>query len=199
MVKSCYSSIKSSFLAVCSLLILGLASCSLDYGTGLADELEESIPDMVLVDFSRTIMENRQKRFVLAASRGEVFTSQKKTRLENVEFSEFASDGSGELVAEGRADSAVFWSDTESADLYGAVAFRSIKNGIIVESGNLRWDGEKRLLVSGGDSLTTLIDDDGSRISGSGFQADAARRTFRFTRTVNGQVMPKRRAGVITE
>lgn len=170
-------------------------SCSLDYGPTIADALAETMPDMVLVDFSRTVVENGNPRFVLEAARGEIYSSQKKTRLEGVSFSEYASDGSGVLVAQGRADSGVFWSDTESADLFGAVSFYSERDGIRVESGNLRWDGQKRTLSSGGDSTTTLSDRDGSRLSGSGFQADAARRSFSFSRRVDGALAVRQAAG----
>ncbi|HOX92465.1 MAG TPA: LPS export ABC transporter periplasmic protein LptC [Spirochaetales bacterium] len=179
----------TGLLAAALALLLGaLSACSMDYGPAISDTLTESIPDMVLVDFSRTIVENGQRRFVLNAARGEVYSSQNKTRLQDVRFAEYASDGSGTLVAEGRADSGAFWSDTESADLFGAVSFYSEKDGLRVESGNLRWDGKKRTLSSGGDTTTTLKRNDGSSLSGSGFQADAARRSFSFTRRVDGSL-----------
>ncbi len=56
-----------------------------------------------------------------------------------------------------------------------------------VESGYLEWDGEARVLRSRSDTVTTLLDDDGSRLSGAGFEADAARRSFSFRSGAEGR------------
>lgn len=165
-----------------------LSGCSLDYGAALSESLAADVPDMVIYDFAHTVVENGFPLFRLNAEKAELFTSLNKTRLSAVSFSQYASDGSGRLVTEGRADTAVFWTKTESADLYGAVSFRSEEEGLRVESGNIKWDGEARTLTSGNDTVTTLIDDDGSRLAGSGFSADGARRSFSFAQRVDGTI-----------
>ncbi len=181
--------------AALSLAAALLAACSLDYGPGLSEEFAEDMPEMVITDFDHTVVENGRPVFTIRAGRAESYGKLGKTRLERVSFVEYSSAGDGSVVAEGRADSAVFWTETESADLYGAVSFRSARDGVTVESGNLRWDGEKRLLTSGNDTVTTLMDDDGSRLSGSGFSADAARRSFSFGRRIDGTINPGGDAG----
>lgn len=167
-------------------LAAGLLGCSLDYGQALSEELAADVPDMVVYDFSHTIVQDGRPLFRLRADRAESYRNMKKTALAGVSFTEYSSDGAGRVVAEGRADSAVFWEETESAELYGAVRFSSARDGVRIETGNLVWDGQTRMLSSGTDTITTLSDDDGSRLSGSGFTADAARRRFSFTRRVDG-------------
>jgi hypothetical protein len=108
-------------------------------------------------------------------------------KLEGVRFTEYATDGSGTVAAEGRANSAVFHTDTESAELSGSVSFRSAHEGVTVTSGYLAWNGQTRVLGSRAETVTELKKDDGSGLSGSGFSADAARRTFAFHNRATGQ------------
>lgn len=161
-----------------------VVSCSLDYGEALAEELGEDVPDSILYGFQHTVVENGKPRFRLEADLAENFQVTGRTRLTGVRFSEFNAGGG--LVAEGTADSAVFFPDTETAELTGSVSFRRESDGLAVNSGYLKWDGEARLLTSRSDTLTTLRDGDGSRLSGAGFQADAARRSFSFDKGADG-------------
>ncbi|MBU1079360.1 MAG: LPS export ABC transporter periplasmic protein LptC [Spirochaetes bacterium] len=168
------------------------AGCSLDYGTELAEDLGDEIPDTVAIGFQHTVVEDGSPRFRLEADRGESYQAQKKMKLEGVRFVEYAPGG-GEPSAEGSADSAVFHTDTESAEFSGAVLFRSVQDGVTVESGYLEWDGEARVLSSRAEIVTTLSDDDGTSLSGSGFGADAARRSFSFGNRAEGRfVTPKK-------
>jgi len=173
--------------AVWAIILVALSACSLDYGTGLSSELGEGVPDMVVTGFSHTIVENGSPRFRIEADRGESFESRALMKLEAVRFTEFAADGSGATAAEGRADSALFYTDTESAELSGAVSFRSTHEGVTVTSGYLKWNGQTRVLESRAETVTELKKDDGSSLSGSGFSADAARRSFVFRNRATGQ------------
>ncbi len=167
-------------------LVMVVSGCSLDYGSALAEDLGDGIPDTVVLDFSHTVVENSAPRFRLEAARGESYQALRKMKLVDVRFTEYsASDG--EISTEGRADSAVFYTDTESAELSGAVRFYSASDGVTVESGYLKWDGEARILESRADTVTSLSDDDGTRLSGSGFKADAARKSFSFDNRADGR------------
>ncbi|HPE35552.1 MAG TPA: LPS export ABC transporter periplasmic protein LptC [Spirochaetales bacterium] len=159
-------------------------SCSLDYGTGMVEELGQDTPDAVLVDFVHTVVEKGVPRFRLEAERGESFQEAGTIRLSNVSFVEFEA-GSDAILTEGRADSAVYITATESAEMSGNVTFSRKPDSLDVESGYLRWDGEAKTLVGRADTRTTLSFE-GSSLSGSGFNADASRRTFSFTRRVDG-------------
>lgn len=173
-----------------------VSACSLDYGVALGEDLDERIPDTVVFNFVHTIVENGSPRFRLSAQRAEAFRSDHTLKLTGVRFTEYAkaelepggsrSVAAPVLVAEGSADWAVFNTETESAVLTGTVRVRSASDGITVTSAFISWDGEARLLESGSESITTIQDDEGSRVSGAGFKADAARRSFGFTERTTG-------------
>jgi LPS export ABC transporter protein LptC len=173
-----------------------VSACSLDYGVGLGENLDERIPDTVIFNFVHTVVENGSPRFRLSAQRAEAFRSTRTLKLVGVSFVEYERVAPGPngtrsiavpvVVAEGRADSAVFNTETESAELTGTVSVRSARDGITVTSSFISWDGEARLLESGSEAITTIQDDDGSRVSGAGFKADAARRSFGFSERTTG-------------
>jgi hypothetical protein len=180
-----------------ALVVFSLVSaCSLDYGAALGENLDERIPDTVIFNFVHTIVENGSPRFRLSAERADAFRSTRTLKLVGVSFVEYeraapGPDGSRStavpvVVAEGRADSAVFNTESESADLTGNVRVRSARDGVAVSSAFIRWDGEARLLEGPSESVTTIQDDDGSRVSGAGFKADAARRSFGFSERTTG-------------
>lgn len=162
------------------------ASCSLDYGAAMAENLADDVPDTVVLGFSHTVVENGSPRFRLEAERGESYQAQKKMKLTGVSFTEY-EPGTRNVSAQGSADAAVFFTDTESAELSGSVRFHSSQDGVTVESGYLSWDGQARILQSRAETLTSLRDDDGSGLSGAGFSADANRRSFTFGNRADGR------------
>jgi len=181
--------------AVLSLAIASaaLSGCSLDYGTAMADDLAEDVPDTIVFGFSHTVVENGSPRFRLEAERGESYQAQKKMKLTGVRFTEYIA-GKREVATEGNADLAVFYTDTESAELSGSVRFHSSHDGITVESGYLEWDGEARVLKSRAETVTSLTDDDGTSLSGAGFSADAAHRSFSFDNRADGRFVTPEKA-----
>jgi len=172
--------------AVAMAAVALLAGCSLDYGDGLAEDLSESVPDTVVYGFSHTVIERGVPSFRIEAERAESYQAKRLMVLSGVRFSEYGRDGV-ELLSEGGAERAVFHTDTESAELSGSVRFYYAPDGLSVESGYLEWDGEARRLSSRADTVTTLRDDDGSGLSGSGFTADAASRSFEFGNRADGR------------
>lgn len=179
-------SLKKSFVktAIASAILI-LVGCSLDYGVAMAEDLAEDTPDTVLLGFSHTVVENGLPRFRLEAERGESYQTLKKMKLTGVSFTEY-EPGSKKISAQGSADSAIFYTDTESAELSGSVRFHAFQDGLTVESGYLEWDGQERLLRSRAETVTSLKDKDGSSLSGAGFSADANRRAFTFGNRADG-------------
>lgn len=169
-----------------AMLAASAFGCSLDYGTELAEDIGEGTPDAVVIGFEHTVVENGKPRFRISAKRGESFRELEKMKLSGVKFVEYSPDGDGKVVSEGSADSAVLYTDTESAEMSGSVLLSSARDGITVSSAYLKWDGDARTLESRADAVTTLADDDGSSLSGSGFKVDAATRSFEFGRRVDG-------------
>ncbi len=174
-----------SFWAIVSLAVLMASGCSLDYGSAMADDLAEDMPDTVVIGFVHTVVDNSSPRFRLEAERAESYQTKRLMKLKSVTFTEF-KPGSTVVASEGRADSAVLHTDTESAEFSGAVFIRSMHDGITVESGYLEWDGQARMLKSRAETVTSIRDDDGTSLAGSGFSADASTRSFSFQNRADG-------------
>ena len=70
-----------------------LGACSLDYGQAMLKELEASLPDLVLYDFTHTVVEGGSPRFRLQAELGESYRREQRMELFGVEFTEFDAQG----------------------------------------------------------------------------------------------------------
>ncbi len=165
-------------------IVMALPSCSLNYNPDMAEELSEQIPDAVIYDFERYVIQNAKPRFRLQARKGSFFEKAGKIVMESVDFTEYALDGSGE-AARGHADTGTFYTKTESAELNGKVFFSSETDSITLSSGYLYWDGKERTIASRLDTVTTVTSKESS-LSGAGFKGDAKTRDFSFGEHVDG-------------
>ncbi len=170
--------------AVSFIVLAVFGSCSLQYNPEMAEELTEEIPDTVLYDFERVVVQNAKPRFRLQAKKGSIFEKAGKIRMESVDFTEYALDGSG-ATGSGHADSGIFFTKTESAELNGSVFFSSSRDSITVSSGYLYWDGKERTIASRLDTVTTVTSKQ-STLSGAGFKGDAKTREYSFMEHITG-------------
>ena len=168
------------------LLLLTVSACSLDYQeiTGLG-ELADSIPEAVLNDFIHRAVKDTIMVFSLEAEEAQLFQRQKKTLLTKVRFKEY--DNQGNVAVEGQANSAVYYTDTENAEIYGAIYFRSNQEEITLYASTLFWDKGNRVLKSDSEQRVRIEKDDGAYINGSGFSVDARRKELHYTRGVFGK------------
>ena len=165
-------------LLLCALC--ALAACSLDYEQAeITEELSDEIPETVLLDFTHTVVEDGRPVFIISAERAENYTERKQTVLSEVSFAEYDSDG--EAVTEGVADSAIFFTDTENAELRGNISFYSAAEEGRVEAEYLEWNREERELTSNPTDPVLLENESGSRIRGSGFRADFTLKQIEFS------------------
>jgi LPS export ABC transporter protein LptC len=164
-------------------------ACSFDYGqASLGERLSEDLPNTVLENFEHTVVQDGKPIFRLMAARAETYDTRKETRLREVSFVEY-DQRDGQAVTAGRADSAVFFSDTEDAELSGSISFYSKRSGAGLEGGYLYWDAERKVLEGRRDRLITITRDDGSSIRGEGFSADARHRSVSFTGRTSGSIV----------
>jgi LPS export ABC transporter protein LptC len=170
-----------TFLHLLVLCVLcSLFGCSLDYAQAeITEELSEEIPETVLTDFTHTVVENGRPEFVISADRAENFTERKQTVLFQVTFAEYDSDGS--VVTEGVADRAVFFTDTENAELRGNISFYSASEEGRIEAQYLEWNREERRLTSNPADQVLLAKESGSQIRGTGFRADFTLKQIEFS------------------
>jgi LPS export ABC transporter protein LptC len=174
--------------AAAIVLTLVLGSCSL---AGFAPEVQsEDMPTAAFSDYAHTVVVRGKKNFELKASRAEVYESSKKTVLTNVSFAEYDPD-TGELLSLGRADSAIYYSDTKDAEFSGNVRLESKKQDSVLEGEYLRWSDKDKRLEGRLDRIVTVSRSDGSWVSGAGFEADARKKDFSFRGSAEGQIETK--------
>jgi LPS export ABC transporter protein LptC len=167
-----------------------LPSCSL---AGLASQVaanEEELPTAIFSDYAHTLVVRGKRNFVLEAARAELYETSKRTLLTGVTFSEYDPD-TGELLSLGRADEAVYHSDTKDAEFSGSVLLESKKQDAVLQGEFLRWIDKDKRLEGRLDRTVTISRADGSRVSGAGFEADARRRAFSFRESVEGRIESK--------
>jgi LPS export ABC transporter protein LptC len=168
-----------------SFFILG---CSLDYrGAFESEKLQEQIPDTILINFKHIVVEDNKKLFQIEAKQAMIFNKTKETVLKDVHFLEY--DKNGQVVTEGLADNARFHSDTENAEIWGAVYFYSAREGAELTTASLSWEKESRILKAGPEDLVKINKDDGSFIQGKGFIADMRRKSVSFMSQVWGSIV----------
>lgn len=166
-----------------------LSGCSLA-GYAPRQEEEGELPSLVFTNYSHTLVVRGKKSFELKAARAETYETSKKTVLTDVSFSEFDPD-SGELLSFGKADSAIYHTDTKDAEFSGSVRLESKKQDAILQGEYLRWIDKDRRLEGRLDRTVTISRADGSRVSGAGFEAEARTRSFSFRESVEGRIEPK--------
>jgi LPS export ABC transporter protein LptC len=165
-------------------------SCSLaGYASQAAEGLEEA-PTAVFTDYSHTVVVRGKKNFVLKAARAELYETSKRTLLSSVSFSEYDPD-TGDLLSLGRADDAIYHTDTKDAEFSGSVRLESKRQDAILQGEYLRWIDKEKRLEGRLDRTVTISRADGSRVSGAGFEADARRRAFTFRESVEGRIESK--------
>jgi LPS export ABC transporter protein LptC len=165
-----------------------LFACRFNYGElNVSDALAKSIPDIVLENYESTSVDNGKVIFRIAAKRAELFEAMKETHLSDVSFAEYDSSD-GAVITSGRAATAVYFTDTENAEISGDLYVYSRKNGASLEGAYLYWDKAKKTLVGRRDRLITIKKDDGSLLKGEGFSADAKTRSIEYLGHAEGQI-----------
>jgi LPS export ABC transporter protein LptC len=183
----------SAFVAASAAVILATATftaCSLAGYSAREALSEEELPTGVFTDYSHTVVVRGKKNFELKAARAELYLAGKKTVLVGVRFSEFDT-GTGELLSLGRAENAIYHTDTKDAEFFGGVRLESKKDDAILQGEYLRWIDKNKKLEGRLDRIVTISRADGSSVSGAGFDADARKRSFAFRESVEGRIESK--------
>jgi LPS export ABC transporter protein LptC len=162
------------------------SGCSLNYSEGEeGGELSDAVPDLVFNKFVHTAVDGEKLVFQLEAEKAQLFNKKKTTVLTNVRFVEY--DDAGAVSIEGRAGGAVYYNDSENADLSGGVSGWSAADKVSFQAEALFWKKDDRLLQSKGNEIVRIEKDDGSYIEGMYFTIDAARKSLTFDAAVRGR------------
>jgi len=178
---------RSGAALVCAVFAACLlsAACSLDYQAAVAEEqAAEGIPDTVATDLVHRIHRDGRLSLQLEAARAETFNSRNETILKNAHFIEF--DSSGGKATEGTAGRVLYHTDTENAEISGAVRVHSAAEKGNVSAETLAWKNKEKILSAPPDEQVLIRKDDGSVISGRGFQGDFRTRQVSFSGPVRG-------------
>ena len=177
-----------------ALALLGLAlgtalgGCTFDYGDGAGPEqLADEIPETILTAVTHTVVRDGRVVAEIRAQRVENFPATGRAVLSDVRYAEF--DGDGAVAASGKADRAVYYMESENAEVAGAVELRSVAQKASLTAEELHWDRAGRLLSTGPEQIVAIIRDDGSRVRGAGFEAELRRKTIHFSGPVNGRLV----------
>jgi LPS export ABC transporter protein LptC len=176
---------------VAALAVIALtAGCSLDYEGITAEETASAgIPDTVAVNVVHRVHKGGRLSLQLEAARAETWSSKNQTILSDARFVEF--DESGGTATEGRARRIVYHTDTEDAEVEGGVHVHSASEKGDVSAENLAWENKPKRLTAPVNEEVVIHKDDGTLISGRGFQGDFRRRQLVFTGPVQGVYVSK--------
>lgn len=168
------------------LIALCAAGCSLDYSSAQVEvEADQSIPDTISVGIIYRMVKNSRPVIELKADRAETYNARKETILTAARFTEF--DKEGGIATDGRAQSVVYYTETENAEISGSVYVHSAAEEGSISTDSLSWENKTRILTADPDALVVVKKDDGSYISGRGFVGDFRVKEVRFSGPVEGK------------
>ena len=169
----------------CVLLVLACASCSIDYREGqMVEDLEDTVPNIRMTGLRHRLATKDRIIMEMTVQNSESFEGVKKILLTGVNFREYGQEG--ELTAEGKADRVAYHTDTKNAEITGNIELVSHREKGGIRAQSLYWDDARRFLSASPDEQTEIFDEDGSLLSGKGFQADIKRLIVSFLETVDG-------------
>lgn len=167
------------------LLPLLLLACSFDYGI-MDEEEEDSISDLVLQNFEYVRVIDKNIQIKMQGDRAEKWERAQKMAVERLKFAQYKSDGKT-IGASGRAGSAIILFDSGDIELSDGVQLYAQEDDLIIESGQLSWYDDERILLSPDNSWVLMKEQNGTMISGLGFGADARGHRWEFANTVSGR------------
>jgi LPS export ABC transporter protein LptC len=166
-------------------LVVLLAGCSIDYqGASTEEQTPSGIPDTVAVGLLHRVHKDGRLTLELEAARAESWNAKNQTILTDAHFVEF--DEKGGKATEGEARTVIYHSDTENAEISGAVHVRSAAEEGDVRAERLSWENKTRRLTAPPADRVTIRKEDGSSLTGTGFTGDFMRRKLSFAGPVQG-------------
>jgi LPS export ABC transporter protein LptC len=166
-------------------LVIFLCSCSIDYQGATTEGPEPSgIPDTVAIGLLHRVHKDGRLTLELEAARAESWNSKSQTILTDAHFVEF--DEKGGTATEGEARRVVYHTDTENAEISGAVHVHSAAEEGDVRAETLSWENKTRRLTAPPSEQVTIHKDNGTSLTGTGFSGDFMNRKVTFAGPVQG-------------
>jgi LPS export ABC transporter protein LptC len=158
-------------------------ACTFDYGEETS--ANENLPDIVMgnVEYVRVRDGDPVVRF--KAQLAERYESRQTMELQNFSFEQFYAHGEA-VNATGQAGSALVQLDSGNLQLEKNILLAVDSEDITIETDNLSWQDEQRILAGSETDTVDIQRSDGTLFSGTGFTADARSRTWTFSGSVEG-------------
>ena len=171
------------FFLIIILLLFG--SCSFDYKEAMVDEeISGGTPNAVIINLEETVIKKGIISHSLKAEKAAAYDKKNLTVFTNIQFTEY--DKTGEIATEGEVGNASFYSDTENIELEKSFRVESLQQGYYIKGQSMFWDGEAKVLTSDFENEITIGKEDGSYITGKGFNSKASNNSFAFEGGIQG-------------
>ena len=168
-----------SIIVSLGLTILG---CTFDYGSG---EEERDRPDIVMENIEYVRVRGGDPIVRFRAEHAERWEDQQIMDIMNFSFEQFDNEWENSN-AEGEAGSARIELNSGDVSMRGGVRISIESEDLIIQTENLGWNDNDRILSGGPEDAVEIERSDGTTFRGLGFSANARSRTWEFTGEVRG-------------
>ncbi|MCL2442963.1 MAG: LPS export ABC transporter periplasmic protein LptC [Treponema sp.] len=168
---------------ICVLSILITISCTFDYGDGGSSD--EILPEIVMINVEYVRVRSADPIARIQAERAERYDKLGIMKLEHLSFEQYGEKGE-EVYLFGTAGNASFVIDSGDITLDNGVRIEVESEDIVIETKELDWKDEPRILSSGPNEEVFISQENGSIITGIGLRVDTRKRTWDFFGTVSG-------------
>ncbi|MDR2543678.1 MAG: LPS export ABC transporter periplasmic protein LptC [Treponema sp.] len=174
---------KNAVFFLISFLILFICACTFEYDEDGNSNRET--PDLIMINVEYVRVRASDPIARVQAERAERYESRGIMILQNAEFEQFGERGN-EVNSSGWAGSASV--DINSGDVLMShgVRLEIESEDIILETNQLDWKDDPRILSSGEQDEVKIIQENGTNLIGIGLVADARMRSWVFNGAVTG-------------
>jgi LPS export ABC transporter protein LptC len=165
-----------------------LSACSFDYEN--ADGSGEKGAVVIMREMEYVRVQEGNPAIRIRAEEARRYEERHTMELDEFSFERFDSAGSAEnpaVSAQGKAGTALIELDTGNFAMDGGVSIQEHSEGISIETPDISWKNEERILSAPGEVQITRSD--GSTLSGKGLTADMRRRSWEFAEAVKGSII----------
>jgi len=174
---------KNFLYSVFILLIPLMIACTFDYGE--TESTERETPDLIMknVEYMRVRSADPIARF--QAERAERYEKQGIMKVLNFVFEQYGEKGE-EVNAFGKAGHAEI--DIETGDIFmdNGVWIEVESEDIILETNQLEWKDEPRILFTGETDEVNIYQENGTSFTGIGLRVETRSRDWEFLGTASG-------------
>lgn len=164
-------------------LIMIFFSCSLDYNKSAA--YFDKRPNLVFKNITLEKYEDKKMTMKINSERLEMYETEKIWAGRNLKFVQFAKKG-GKNEFSGSAGAALIDNGKDEYFLGNNVEFKSEEDSLTISSAALFWMKKENMLFAPEDKVVSIQKSGEVTLSGLGFAANTAAKTFEISSGVKG-------------